>query len=655
NGDIDTTWDPLLLSRGMIGHGKTEIHGTAKDSHDKVVDDPKIGDTWVDMGDIPEGWAIGDTIVIAGTSYTGYVAYDPAAGYVPPEDEIRVITDIDDGMVFFDDPLVFDHGTPRDDLKTSVANYTRNVSFETEDADLAEVHERGHVMFMHNDDVDVRYAEFNELGRTDKSEVSLGADEFLSLDSDTNVKGRYAFHFHRAGLEDQDDPAIAIGNAVYGSPGWGFVHHESNAILENNATYDTFGAGYVAENGTETGAWIDNIAIFSQGTSGRDPKLGNGSLDDFDLGRTGDGFWFQGRLVDSVDNVAASVNNGFVYFHRGTPGGDELTKVDTDWSDIPFYAEELTIDDHPILGFNGNEAFASKLGLYILKGNPDQGHDVHSVLEDFTGWNLQIGAELSYTAHYTLKGFDLVAIEDASPNSFGIGLGLNASDIAIVDSTIEGFGEGIHLNHEFTIRGDVPEDTEYTIVDATFIDVTTDIGGYDPTLDTVLSTEDLPYLTPDIEFDGPLTYKEGWQDPDSRQIDISGTKTDSLGTTDLPGGADDYTVPFSTAVSMIEEEGYYTTSDGQNYSMLDFYFSDRLTGDIYMERHPVFLDESVWVDRGYANAQFNGIQDFGVEGDPTIDSAILWATLTDGQVVLSDDALALEAEEATQTYNDGLL
>ncbi|MEO0371077.1 MAG: G8 domain-containing protein, partial [Pseudomonadota bacterium] len=47
NGDIDTTWDPLLLSRGMIGHGKTEIHGTAKDSHDKVVDDPKIGDTWV--------------------------------------------------------------------------------------------------------------------------------------------------------------------------------------------------------------------------------------------------------------------------------------------------------------------------------------------------------------------------------------------------------------------------------------------------------------------------------------------------------------------------------------------------------------------------------------------------------------------------------
>ena len=52
-----------------------------------------------------------------------------------------------------------------------------------------------------------------------------------------------------------DDPGMAMGNAVYGSPGWGFVHHDSNAILDNNATYDTFGAGYVAESGNETGAW----------------------------------------------------------------------------------------------------------------------------------------------------------------------------------------------------------------------------------------------------------------------------------------------------------------------------------------------------------------------------------------------------------------
>ena len=316
NGPIDTNWDPMLLSRGMIAHGEVSIHGTEKDSHDKVIEDPMTGDTWVDLGETPEGWAVGDTIVIAGTTYEGYYNRTADEGYEPSQDEIRVITQIQDGMVFFDEPLVFDHDTPRDDLKTSVANYTRNVSFETEDAETAEIHERGHVMFMHNDDVDVRYAEFHELGRTDKSETALNVGEFDSIDSDTNIKGRYAFHFHRAGIDDIDDPAMAVGNAVYGSPGWGFVHHDSNAVLDNNASFDTFGAGYVAESGNETGAWNDNIAIFAQGQDWRGTKSGN-DLDNFDLGQTGDGFWFQGRMVASTDNIAASVNHGFVYFHRG--------------------------------------------------------------------------------------------------------------------------------------------------------------------------------------------------------------------------------------------------------------------------------------------------------------------------------------------------
>ena len=41
NGPIDTDWDPMLLSRGMIAHGTVEIHGAEKDSHEKVIDDPK--------------------------------------------------------------------------------------------------------------------------------------------------------------------------------------------------------------------------------------------------------------------------------------------------------------------------------------------------------------------------------------------------------------------------------------------------------------------------------------------------------------------------------------------------------------------------------------------------------------------------------------
>ncbi|MGC3941008.1 G8 domain-containing protein, partial [Roseobacter sp. EG26] len=628
NGAIDTDWDPMLLSRGMVAHGTVEIHGAEKDSHEKVIDDPQAGDTWLDFGETPEGWAVGDTIVIAGTNYEGYINWDPRVGYSPSEDEERVITQIEDGQVFFDTPLEFDHDTPRDDLKTSVANYTRNISFETENAESAEVYERGHVMFMHNDDVDVRYAEFHELGRTDKSETALNTSEFDQIDFDTNVKGRYAFHFHRAGVDDPDDPGIATGNAVYGSPGWGFVHHDSNAILDNNASFNTHGAGYVAESGNETGAWTNNIAILAKGNSWHDPKIGN-DLDNFDLGSTGDGFWFQGRMVESSDNIAASVNTGFVYFHRGGFGETENIKFDADTSVISgalSYADKVFPDEHPILGFNGNEAFASKAGLYVLKAETSQSHDVHSVLEDFTAWNVRVGAELSYTSHYTLKDFDLIG---KGGEGAGILLGTNATDITIADSEVTDFYVGMDLFKKFTI-GASPEAHEYTIVNSTVSNATIDYHNYDPSLDTILSTGDLPLLDPDVVLDGPLTYKEGDPsvDPDARTIKISGTKKDSLGETEFSSEVDDYSVGWLDTLSLLNTDGYYSTSDGDNYFLMDIYFSDRLTGDIYIEKHPVFLDDNVAVGQdghwAYGNVPFNGVQDLGGSDDPTFDAAKLW-------------------------------
>jgi len=173
NGAIDTDWDPMLLSRGIISHGRADIHGAEKDSHLKVDEDPMAGDTSVSFGAAPLGWQVGDTIVVAGTNYEGHKWSHDLGEVVPhpSEDEVRVITSIEGDTVFFDDPLAFDHGTPRADLKTSVANYTRNVSVESESGDASDGFARGHVMFMHSDEVDVRYAEFHELGR--KATLSL--------------------------------------------------------------------------------------------------------------------------------------------------------------------------------------------------------------------------------------------------------------------------------------------------------------------------------------------------------------------------------------------------------------------------------------------------------------------------------------------------
>jgi VCBS repeat-containing protein len=73
NGDIDVAWDPRLISRGFISSGSVEIYGQEKTTHVKVATDPMAGETSLQLAEIPENWQIGDTIVLTGTQYDGYI------------------------------------------------------------------------------------------------------------------------------------------------------------------------------------------------------------------------------------------------------------------------------------------------------------------------------------------------------------------------------------------------------------------------------------------------------------------------------------------------------------------------------------------------------------------------------------------------------
>ena len=607
NGPIDTNWDPMLLSRGLVSHGDVTVHGAEKDSHEKVDDDPMAGDTSVSFAETPEGWQVGDTIVIAGTYFDGYKWDNDVQGsaFHPPEDEVRVITEINGGQVFFEEPLVYDHDTPRDDLTTSVANYTRNISIESEDGAASEIFERGHVMFMHSDEVDVRFMEFTELGRTDKSEDSQNTSDMNNVNFDSNAQGRYSLHLHRTGLDDPENPTILEGNAVYGSPGWGVVHHDSNAIVDNNATYDTFGAGFVAETGNEIGIWSDNIAIFAQGNSWGTPKNTSDINGTFDTARGGDGFWFQGRMVAAVDNVAASVNTGFVYFHRDD--GEGMIDFDSslfDLSDALYNDESVTADDVPIMIFEGNETFAAREGLHIVKANTAQGHDVWSRLDDFTAWSVRNGVELEYTSHYILSDFDLIAKE---PTQFsnpqdGITFGNNLTEIVVIDSRIEGFENGIDLNSTLTAGRSLPDGHGYFVIDTEIVNVDNDFINRDSN-DTILDN------TPSSNYDVDLTLN--MQLTSGQSISITGTKTDGLGQVDFPGGIDDFTIGRNELVSILETTGYWSTSSGQNYTLIDVYFTDRLTSDIYYETQPVFLSGVPVGGGDWANSINNGVQNTG--------------------------------------------
>lgn len=581
NGDIDVIKDPNLFGRALLALGKVTMHGAIKTPHLKVSIDPLIGDSQLTLASVPTSWQVGDKLVLAGTKYSGWKWNNDVAAviYHDTQDEVLTVTDINSNIVSFTETLQYDHFTPRTDLKTSVGNYSRNIIFETEDFDNVSREHRGHVMFVHHANVDVRYASFLNLGRTSKDIESFEADDVSPMLPDSNVRARYPFHFHRSGVNDVKNPAIAIGNSVYGSPGWGYVHHDSNAILHNNVSYDTFGAGFIAETGNEIGIWTNNLAIKAEGNSAFNPKNGN-DREEFDTGRTGDGFWFQGRMVRANDNIAASVNHGYVYYHRGTGM--------IDFPASAFMLPEAlsrdrltTPDDAPILDFDNNEAFATTVGMYVVKANPNQQHDVRSHLSNFTAWEVQAGIAIEYTSHYLLENFDIIGMtpEPFKQARFGIEWGTNTSDMVANNVQIKGMEYGIILDKFFTQP--TPESAnQYVLIDTTFENVTHDYEFYDGNLDTIITAND---LTNDFTLNlDPSSYE--YLNPATSfgvGVDYTGILTDSIGQSPVPKGTDEWGTASYDMIGICEQDGYYRTSAGIPYAISEEFFSDRASGRIH--------------------------------------------------------------------------
>ncbi len=582
NGPIDVSWDPQLLSRGLLTHGDVQIHGAEKETFFKVDADPMAGDTSLTLEAPPEGWQVGDRLVLTGTHLTESEQVEPTvARDDKTEDEELVITRIEGNTIYFDTPLQFDHEGPRADLKAYVANYSRNVRFETENADGVPVHQRGHTMFMQSDLIDVRYAEFYELGRTDKSERAFDINDVENVESDSNIKTRYSMHLHRVGVDDVDNPAMVVGNAVWGSPGWGYVHHDSNAIMTDNAAYDVYGAAFVAETGNEIGRWSHNIAIKSIGNGGG--AKWHEDVVAFDLGRTGAGFWFQGRLVEAVDNVAAGVpgGHGFVYMSRDAGGPINVDADTAHMSEALRYMDEVKIHIPAISSFKGNEAFAVGIGLEVIKPNSEQFHDVRTVIDDFQGWEVGTGIHLQYTAHYTLKDIDLLATDGSSGGHVWRGIEYGPATVSMVinGADIVGFPTGVHLTRDTSgMNHPFDGDWGYVFIDVNVDGATTDIHNTLPQ-DRFMTRADL--VEGRLIFDSDITNVPVTPTPESRgYIDLTGTLTDEIGPDKVSPTWDPIRFDYFTIQKAVIEEGYWTLPDGRKVTVIDQYYSDRATGAI---------------------------------------------------------------------------
>jgi len=541
----------------------------------------------------------------------------------PMQTEVLTITAIspDGRTISFAETLAFDHighgtdilGRP---MMPYVANYSRNVLVETENHENLAANQRGHVMFMHNPEVDIRYAEFFELGRTDKKtpldDFQLnGRNRVLDENGDpipgarTNIRGRYAFHLHRTGVQSQDITAKAIGNSVWGSPGWGFVHHDSHADFNWNASYDVDGAHFVAEVGSETGDWNFNIAIKADGRAAVNGGVSKGGAGNHDNGTGGHGYFMQSRVVHTEGNVAADMDGvGYVFFTRGV---DELPNVAEflEHPAISGYGQTFGPDSNPIEHFKDNVAISSRQGFNVIKANPNQKHDVHSHIDGFTAWEVETVSNTQYTGSYVFT--DLTGVS-ARENGGGtaISMGNSVFGMSFNHIQLEDFGKVFHWNGNDTIAGvwnyRVIEDYGFTFVDVQLID-TPDvytIDGRDVASHVhVYSSAD---LTPGrLELDVDMTRSN--LDADAGRVVIGGTKTDSIGPVDfLEGHLTEVSFRTAGLRNRAIEAGYWTRpSDGQSIVLVEVPIADRATAAV-----ETVLVEVEW-DNIPAEAVYNGV------------------------------------------------
>lgn len=611
NGSVnDLEWDPRQLSRGVVNLGAVEIHGQSKTGHLKVADDPMAGDNSLTLASVPSNWRPGDQIVLTGTDYIP----ERSGQYQGTRDEVRTISAIDGNSVTLDEPLTYNHDTPDAELKAYVANLTRNITFQSEND--TEVGRRGHFMSMHSDDAEIQNAAFVGMGRTDKS-VPLDDRRIVEENGEVsapyvpgteadNLRGRYPLHLHRIGTDDT--AAKVQGSVVWGSPGWGYVSHDSNVDLTDNVSYDVFGAHYASETGNERGNWSRNIAIKAEG---RDPtRFERYDVATHDLGYEGNGFWFNGRQIVAEDNVSAGMS-GFAYewFNRGADmidtEADKLTNPEIANTRPTIDSERPAIED-----FTGNEALASWGGIFVHRNFFTQNHDQRSLLADFKGWEVVQGIKATYTTNYL---FENMEFWDASryTSTIGADLGINTKSITLRDVDFNDFRNGVILRKEFSPLppGSDPltEDHQYYFIGVGFDGVTYEYSSrFNPNADHVLPESAVSDRAPELDLTD-ASLRVTWGDTFAdRKLALRGVKTDSIGDVGWPAARERIDLDYNTMVMLLRSQGFWTLMDGTAVTPVTTLFSDRATAEVGTTTFLAVFDDAWPMPTSNTSYVYNG-------------------------------------------------
>ena len=458
--------DPEQWGTGLLGFGKIEVHGAVKDqTFVRLAEEPRAGDTTLRLAQPVSGWRPGDWLLLPDTRQypdAQFADYYAAGQW----EQVQLAAVSPDGLTLTlaGDGLQYDHLGARDgdgnlDLLPHVANMTRNVVFRSQNPNGT----RAHSAFFERADVDIRYAQFSDMGRTRAEKIDntvLDPVTETPLHIGTNQIARYPLHLHRLIGPETPQPngrqATLVGNVIENGHAthnfkWGIVVHGSNyTLVEQNVVYNTGGAGIVGEDGSESGNIIEqNFTVRTFiGTEGKDGQpLGEVTTDE--RGDIGAGIWFHGPNNYIRNNVAANSYTAGIVVNTAGLSSVQIPAYQGEDHHVPGGGQMVEIRALPLLEFSGNEAYSTRFGASIwgIGGRSDFLWDVDtSVVKDLTVWNPSKAALEFWRIHrFVFDG--LVARADFSKIDQGGGpttLSVRAThyptrNIVFRDADIQGF------------------------------------------------------------------------------------------------------------------------------------------------------------------------------------------------------------------------
>jgi hypothetical protein len=382
---IDRKLDPAELGAGIESLGKITMHGAVKTpTFVRLAAEPLEGQTALTVEQPVASWKAGDRIVIPDTRQLR----DSQRGEnYQPQDEKLIIAAVNGNQITLAAPLKFDHkGAHGSDDQLEflphVGNMSRNVVVRSEDP----AGMRGHMIFMSRSEVDLRYVEVREMGRT-----RLGVLDNTEFDDTgkltklgTNQIGRYAIHFHHD-FGPKQAPAngyqfTLVGNAVDSAPKWGVTVHNSHyGLVRDNVVYNTHGAGIVTEDGTESyNVFEHNFAMRSGGSGDFAPRSGYGGVGN-DPGGEGAGFWFRGPNNYIRNNVAANADVFGFGLAAGSLGDVHIPAFKGADTSVDRETKVIDTTSAAVLEFTNNEAYGAIQTGVAMGWN--------GTIQNFRAWN----------------------------------------------------------------------------------------------------------------------------------------------------------------------------------------------------------------------------------------------------------------------------